>query len=648
MRKPISISKGDYARILLTEVLPHELPLFFSNDRLYAYTSLPVTKVPALVRALLDFKSDTVAYTYKIERGDGRKRSLAIMHPSVQLQFIDFYKKYDGYVINQCSKSHYSLRFPLQVGSVYYERDLAIYDKVFSNQGDLAPSDDKEQRMFASSYFYYARYNRIWRFYDSTEFRRLEQDYRLLWTLDISKCFPTIYTHSISWAVRSKEFAKQNRKNASFDSKFDELMQRSNWGETNGILVGPEISRIFAEIVLQKIDADFRNSWIGSGRSEDEVAIRRYVDDYLIFANNDETMEYAKKILEACLEKYNLTLNEAKTNRLKSPLISNLSIARDAIKTLLEAELFPLLAWLRTNDEANAEKPIRKPGERASDALIRRIKATIKQHDASYSTIVPYSLGMIARFADEELRRVQKSPPEDADLNTVYRTLSTLLEVAYFLYRMDPRVPTTYRVSSIILAISGIASAFGNLKNIVRREIIDQGMSVLRQFQRASMSGVEASCLLATLFYIGEPDAICASDLTATLKLDLSDTSKIDYFGLVTALYVAGNSEEHKVVRKAVSDHVVNLFAESKVPLHTRSEAVLIFFDMLACPHVDKSIKRLLVQSMSLSLSNQTLIEQKANEVINFVSANLGFCDWTDEVSLPAMLKRKELSPAYE
>jgi len=31
-------------------------------------------------------------------------------------------------------------------------------------------------------------------------------------------------------------------------------MQSANYGETNGIIIGPEFSRIFAELILQQID----------------------------------------------------------------------------------------------------------------------------------------------------------------------------------------------------------------------------------------------------------------------------------------------------------------------------------------------------------------------------------------------------------
>ena len=89
--------------------------------------------------------------------------------------------------------------------------------------------------------------------------------------MDVSKCFDSIYTHSLSWACKDKKFVKKNLDiSSSFADVFDELMQRSNYKETNGILIGPEVSRVFAEIIFQEIDSlmfsELKNNSIISGK----------------------------------------------------------------------------------------------------------------------------------------------------------------------------------------------------------------------------------------------------------------------------------------------------------------------------------------------------------------------------------------------
>ena len=61
---------------------------------------------------------------------------------------------------------------------------------------------------------------------------------------------------------------------------FDMLMQRLNYNETNGIIIGPEISRIFAEIIFQDIDSKVIRSLRSKGfKFNKDYVIKRYVDD---------------------------------------------------------------------------------------------------------------------------------------------------------------------------------------------------------------------------------------------------------------------------------------------------------------------------------------------------------------------------------
>lgn len=74
---------------------------------------------------------------------------------------------------------------------------------------------------------------------------------------DLQSCFDSIYTHTISWATAGgsdKVKVLPGYHGAWVGDAFDNLMQSVNARETNGIVIGPEFSRIFAEIILQYID----------------------------------------------------------------------------------------------------------------------------------------------------------------------------------------------------------------------------------------------------------------------------------------------------------------------------------------------------------------------------------------------------------
>lgn len=648
-RKPIAIKKKDAARVLLTELLPYELPVFFSNHRLYEFVSNPPGNTPGLLKGLLGWVVSpkfTIPFNFKIERGDGRKRTLSIMHPASQLKFIEFYATWDHYIINQCSKSDYSLRRPVQVGSVYFESSLEEDEPALGDEaGDLAPSSSKEQRTHASSYFYYASYNQIWKFYDSTEFRRLEQGYRRLLRLDVSKCFQSIYTHSISWAVRDKAFAKKNKDAESFDKSFDSLMQGSNWSETNGILVGPEVSRLFAEVILQQVDDDVAMHLAGAGVDQSQLRIRRYVDDYLVFFNSEDVSAAARSAIEVSLEKYKLSINDAKTETLESPLISDLSIARDAIRDLLRERISNQFHWAESKPDESASS-VRPPNERSADRLIRALKAAIKTNKASYSTISPYALGLISRVLYRANRGLTKDAVVTQNPHHVYQKLSYVLETAFFLYRMDVRVNTTYRIASILLTIADMADKFGSTGKVLRQEIVDHGVSVLKQAHRAFVGECEISSLLACLFYIGGPTSVTEVDVMEALRL--GGASEDGYFKIVTALFCAQGKPGYSSLRDAACDAAERIFEHRKEDIHLDAEATLLFFDIVSCPFARDGTKKVAIDVFTRSIGYKPMSVSDMNFFKKFAADHLSFCDWGSTDGLPALLRRKELKPAYD
>ena len=76
-------------------------------------------------------------------------------------------------------------------------------------------------------------------------------------------------------------------------------MQRSNNNETNGIPIGSEVSRIFAEIIFQQIDFNVIQilSEKHSHRFGCDYHFVRYVDDYVVFSNTTDVMDVVSYII---------------------------------------------------------------------------------------------------------------------------------------------------------------------------------------------------------------------------------------------------------------------------------------------------------------------------------------------------------------
>jgi hypothetical protein len=132
--------------------------------------------------------------------------------------------------------------------------------------------------------------------------------YQYMLRTDVSRFFPTIYTHSLSWALHSKAFAKKNKKNMKLvGNVLDTAAQRCQDWQTLGIPIGPDTSHILAEIVAVALDLILRED-LGAW-----PAGFRFVDDYFLFFEAQADAEQALARLSAGLKEFELEVNFDKT-----------------------------------------------------------------------------------------------------------------------------------------------------------------------------------------------------------------------------------------------------------------------------------------------------------------------------------------------
>ncbi|MBF0106228.1 MAG: RNA-directed DNA polymerase [Deltaproteobacteria bacterium] len=129
---------------------------------------------------------------------------------------------------------------------------------------------------------------------------------------DISACFPSIYTHSIPWALHGRDESKSKRGLLALSGNLlDQCSQKTRDSQTNGLLIGPHSSNIVSEIILTKIDSQL----LTKGYEK----VKRHIDDYEFYAKSFDEAEYFLRDLGLALREYELTLNEKKTKILKLP-----------------------------------------------------------------------------------------------------------------------------------------------------------------------------------------------------------------------------------------------------------------------------------------------------------------------------------------
>jgi len=128
---------------------------------------------------------------------------------------------------------------------------------------------------------------------------------------DITRFYPTIYTHSIPWAAYGKEKVKNNLSlyKGSLADRLDILIRNCNRNQTIGIPIGPETSRVIAEIISSRIDDDF-----AADTDLNNKDIDRLQDDWFIGVSTFEEAEDVLSKIARLYRNYGLEINGSKTS----------------------------------------------------------------------------------------------------------------------------------------------------------------------------------------------------------------------------------------------------------------------------------------------------------------------------------------------
>ncbi len=121
---------------------------------------------------------------------------------------------------------------------------------------------------------------------------------------DISNFYPSIYSHSITWALVGINQGKKDRDPKSWFNYLDKCQMLTKRNETNGVPIGPATSNILSETILVRIDKTLEN---------EGFIFVRFIDDYTAYFDTYEEAERFIRRLSEELSKYKLLLNAKKT-----------------------------------------------------------------------------------------------------------------------------------------------------------------------------------------------------------------------------------------------------------------------------------------------------------------------------------------------
>ena len=173
---------------------------------------------------------------------------------------------------------------------------------------------------------------------------QLALEYGFIIHTDIIDCYPSIYTHSISWALHGKSVAKAKRfDHALLGNAIDELIRDMRSGQTNGIPQGSTLMDFVAEIVLGYADCRLKSKL--DSHCINGYKILRYRDDYRIFVNNPEDGRLILRCLTEVASELGMKLHPGKTD------VSS-EVVRSSIKADKLAYLF------RKEDDEDLQKTL--------------------------------------------------------------------------------------------------------------------------------------------------------------------------------------------------------------------------------------------------------------------------------------------------
>jgi hypothetical protein len=129
---------------------------------------------------------------------------------------------------------------------------------------------------------------------------------------DITRFYPSLYTHSIAWAAYGKKNVKSrlNLYKGSLADRIDILVRACNRNQTIGIPIGPETSRIIAETISSRIDMDFYK--FNEDISRD--SIDRLQDDWVVGVETLERAEHVLSQISSIYREFGLEINGSKTS----------------------------------------------------------------------------------------------------------------------------------------------------------------------------------------------------------------------------------------------------------------------------------------------------------------------------------------------
>jgi hypothetical protein len=359
-----------------------------------------------------------------------------------------------------------------------------------------------------------------------------------------------------------------------------------------------------------------------------DYEIFRYVDDFFVFYNDEETKERILSAYRFHLMEYKLYINDSKSVLFEKPIITGITIAKQKIADLLNDNFtFKVSEDVANSPDANVEEEKKYAFYASSNRLITRFKTIIKETDIAYKDILNYSLACIDRKVLKLIKIYSDIEDKRQHEQKVAKTILELFDFTFFLYSVSPRVNTTIKLCLILSKLTKFRKIKGNFnsdnRHLIFKKIYDEISLVLWKNKNSEYTQVETLYLLIALKELGKGYRLDESVLSKYFDVDI-DKKKLaydlNYFSITVLLFYIENRTRYASFKNILKEHIKSKFEKnnnSKI-----AELTFLLFDLLSCPYIDDGFKKDLLARYNITDDLQQNAMLKRTEY--------WFTKWTD------------------
>lgn len=626
MAKKFNRQIEDY---ILTDLLPYEKGNYYTNIELYEYILLNNFKKKFLDQniELSQLNSmHSAPLKFKVKNKDSY-REISIPNPLSTISVLMLINRYSETMINSMKKNNYfSVRVPHKHSSLLYKK---------SNKSTVKYETEEEKSQIlislesSGSYFKHKPWESFGEMTSSNRNEFLKDKYQYVTKFDIENFFSSIYTHSFKWLATNNPFDGKNfgRNQGGLLTVLDKFAQNMNGSKTNGIVIGPEFSRLIADFLLIHVElkiVDYINDLENIKMGED-FEIIRFVDDYYLYTNKKDTSNQIVQIFSNILNEFQLKMKDSKFK-----IIENMSNTDNFIKrsqSIIDKFLKPSLLLdvdvidnIRDTDIKSNE--IVKNKNNKSNYFYKKMKNEILNNfnDSEYIyRSATYFLSTILSILENNISK----PKELNKINYNFHT-KDLINLTFFLTSLNPNYTNIQKLVAILMQLVKVKDQI-----VFKKEFVEE--SIFR-FQNKIFTEYPADWINFLLFCSSEKINLSIS-LEKKLVNDILKNNQGEpriIAGLLIYLKQTGKSENRM---KTIKD-IDNLVLKKIRTISTENffEDIncwwLIIFNNCEYEELENTVKFSRKILDELKFSGDEINSQTKEFIINFLKSGKGFIRW--------------------